>query len=427
MTKNDDAWKKLFDEYNILKEIETNGRYEISASQIRKIREARLMVKFDYENQLPQIFSKNNLAILPISRGQYVISNFKAYHKLDSKSRDIDNEVTFPDFVQSIDFSNITSETQALNCAYISGIINDFLEDDVICPTVEGRMSSGNFDFDISNKSESKNINIAINNSQIEIDGAFEGLDFLALFEAKIEYPENFLVRQLYYPFRTWQEKLDKEVKPIFLVYSNGIFSLYEYVFDNNFHYNSLKLKKQMNYSIINGDIELEDLQSIARNVEIVKEPEIPFPQADKFERLISLCESLKKHKLTRDEITEKYSFDARQSNYYATAGIYLDLIDRTYVSGRTPCYSLSKKGIQIFNLPLKQRQLELAKCILEHKIFLDTFNLWLEKTENPSRNECVEIMKKNPIYKVDSDETYKRRSQTVLKWIEWVLDLKNI
>ena len=203
----------------------------------------------------------------------------------------------FPDFIQSINFNNITSEAQALNCAYITGIITDFLDDEKIYPTVEGRMGSGKFDFNILDKSRGK-INISIDNSQIEIDGAYEGLDFLALFEAKTEYPETFLVRQLYYPFRVWKNCIDKEVKTIFLVYSNGIFSLYEYAFSDESCYNSLKLIKQINYSIIDGEIEIDDIQSIANSIQIILEPKIPFPQADKFERLISLCESLKEKKI---------------------------------------------------------------------------------------------------------------------------------
>ena len=385
------------------------------------------MVKFDYENQLPKIFSKNKLAILPINRGKYVISKFKAYHKLGEKSKKIINEFPFPECIQSIDFNNITSETQALNCACITGIIADFLEDKKIYPTVEGRMSSGKFDFSILDTSELGTIDISIDNSQIEIDGAYEGLDFLALIEAKTEYPENFLVRQLYYPFRTWKNHVDKEIKTIFLVYSNGIFSLYEYAFSAESCYNSLKLIKKANYSIIDGDIELEDLESIANSIQIILEPNVPFPQADNFERLISLCESLKEKKLTKDEITEKYSFNRRQSGYYASAGMYLGLIDRNYINGRVPCYSLTKKGNEIFNLPLKQRQLELVKCILKHKVFLNIFKLWLKKIEKPSADDCMNIMKEIGIWHVDSEATLRRRARTVVRWLEWILELKNV
>lgn len=427
MTLNDEYWKEIFKKYDILKEIDEKGIYEISASEIKEFREPRLMVKFDYKNQLPEIFSENNLSILPITKGKYIISRFKAYHKLEKRENEI-RSFEFPEHIESLDFNNITSEAQAINCAYITGIIQDFLEEDEgIYPTVQGRMGSGEFNFNIVDTDTSNRINVNIKNSQIEIDGAYEGLNFLSLIEAKIEYPENFLVRQLYYPFRTWNNCIDKEVKTIFLIYSNGIFSLYEYSFEDEDCYNSLKLTKQESYSIIDGEIEMEDLESIVSSIEIISEPKIPFPQADSFERVISLCESLKEKKLNRNEITEKYSFDMRQSNYYASAGMYLGLIDKTQVNGRVPCYSLTKRGNKIFTLPLKQRQLELVKFILEHEVFLNTFKLWLKRGEVPSLEERLDIMKKSNLYHVTSDETYKRRSRTILRWLEWILDLKNV
>lgn len=424
MTKNDDAWEKIFEKYDILNKIKNTGKYEISAAELNEFRPARLMAKFDYKNQLPQIFFDNQLAILPVTRGNYIISNFKAYHDLEKKSGDLIN-IEFPDYIESLDFNNITSEAHALNCAYITGIINDFLEDEEVYPTVEGRMGSGKFDFSILDTITSERINISIENSQIEIDGAFEGVNYLSLIEAKTEYPENFLVRQLYYPFRTWKDCVEKEVKTIFLVYSNGIFSLYEYVFHDEFCYNSIKLNKQKHYSIIDGEIEMEDIIELAESIELTSEPEIPFPQADTFERVISLCELLKEKKLTKDEITEKYSFNSRQSNYYASAGMYLGLIEK-HMKNNVPCYFLTKKGKELFNLSLKKRQLELVKCILEHEVFLKIFKLWL-KGEKPSTKDRVDIMKEVGIYNVKSEKTLKRRSRTILSWLTWILELKNV
>ena len=49
--------------------------------------------------------------------------------------------------------------------------------------------------------------NIEVHNSQIEIDAGYEGLQKLALIEAKRDLSIDFLVRQLYYPFRTWKDR----------------------------------------------------------------------------------------------------------------------------------------------------------------------------------------------------------------------------
>lgn len=84
--KNDHAWEKLFSKYDILNQIDMHEKFIISANQIKEFREPRLMAKFDHNINLPQIFSENRLAILPISRGDYVISNFEVYKKFESIS-----------------------------------------------------------------------------------------------------------------------------------------------------------------------------------------------------------------------------------------------------------------------------------------------------------------------------------------------------
>ena len=66
-TLNNSAWEKLFTKYEILKRIEIDGAFHISAGQIKKFREPRLMVKFDHTVNLPRIFAKNDLAILPLT------------------------------------------------------------------------------------------------------------------------------------------------------------------------------------------------------------------------------------------------------------------------------------------------------------------------------------------------------------------------
>src|SRR5690625_6647851 len=84
-TKNDMAWKKLFEKYDILKEIEKNNVFHISSSQINEFREARLMTKFDNSDNLPKIFKENSLAILPDSRGTYIIRSEEHTSELQSR------------------------------------------------------------------------------------------------------------------------------------------------------------------------------------------------------------------------------------------------------------------------------------------------------------------------------------------------------
>ena len=203
MGLNDTAWEILFDKYHILTEVAQNGQFIISANQIKEFREPRLMTKFDHRINLPNIFAANNLSILPVTRGDYVISSFSAYKEFDDLSQDV-QRVFVPAHIQSLMPQFLTSEAIALNCANACGILNDFLEDDELVPTVSGRMSSGSFSFGIETALGMKVI--AVSNSQIEIDAAYEGIHYLSLFEAKLDLSDDFLIRQLYYPFRIWSE-----------------------------------------------------------------------------------------------------------------------------------------------------------------------------------------------------------------------------
>ena len=194
MGVNDTAWQILFDKYDILGNIERNGQFIISSNQIKEFREPRLMTKFDHKINLPTIFADNRLAILPISRGDYVISSFSAYIEFEPPVNDV-QRVSIPAHIQSLMPQFLVSEAIALNCANACGILSDFLEDEALVPTVSGRMSSGNFGFDIETDSGVKRIDVA--NSQIEIDAAYEGINCLSLFEAKRDLSDDFLVRQL--------------------------------------------------------------------------------------------------------------------------------------------------------------------------------------------------------------------------------------
>ncbi|MBD5129064.1 MAG: transcriptional regulator [Ruminococcaceae bacterium] len=420
-SRNNTAWQLLFEKYDILHHIEQDGSFQISATQIKEFREPRLMAKFDHTINLPKLFVQNKLSILPVTRGDYIISHFDAYHKFESISSDI-IRVSLPYYIQSLNVDSITSEAVALNCAYVSGIMADFLEDEQLVPTVSGRMGSGIFDFEIKDTEHNSNIVVKVHNSQIEIDAGYEGLQKLALIEAKRDLSDDFLVRQLYYPFRTWTERVNKAVKPIFLVYSNGIFHLYEYQFANPMEYSSIMLVKQKNYTVEEDmTITTEEISQLLDTVQIVKEPDIAFPQADSFNRVINLCELLLGHPMTREEITINYAFNVRQTNYYTDAARYLGLIDKQRNNDIT--FTLTSKGRDILRLSYKQRQLAFCEAVLSHKVFADSLRLWFKQGEI-NNQDIVATMKQNYLYNVESESTYIRRASTIKGWLEWIVGL---
>lgn len=427
------AWELLFEKYNILERVDDHGFFEIDAKQIKEIKEPRLMAKFDHSVNLPEIFSKNHLAILPITRGRYVIGNFQAYQNL--KQINADSPIkrrTLPDYIESLDLSAITSEAIALNCAYASGIIADFLNENELNPTVAGRLGSGAFDFFIKLNKCRKfypflDKRICVNKSQIEIDAGYEGLHSLALVEAKLDISEDFLIRQIYYPYRVWKKRIQKPVRSIFFIYSNGIYNLYEYEFTNLKNYNSLIQIRHSRYAIEDTKIRMADIEKILQETVVLDDKSwIPFPQADKFERVINLCELLVTKELSCREITEHYAFDKRQTDYYANSARYLGLIDKKEKENNT-YYLLTKDGRRILGLSYQDRQLEFCKLILQHRIFNSVLKEYIKNKNIPVQKiKIIEIMREANLYPSYSDETISRRSSTVRKWIEWILDLVN-
>lgn len=420
MGLNDSAWESLFDKYNILDAVRNQGEFVISASQIKEFREPRLMTKFDHKVNLPSIFARNNLAILPVTRGDYVISSFSAYKDFESPSDEV-QRISIPAHIQSLMPQFLVSEAIALNCANACGILSDFLEDDELVSTVSGRMSSGEFVFNIDTAFGTKSI--AVNNSQIEIDAAYEGIQYLSLFEAKRDLSDDFLVRQLYYPYRVWSNRVTKPVKPVFLIFSNGVFNLYQYQFSDPQSYNSLQLVKQKNY-VIATEICLADIENLLRNVVEIQEPVISFPQANSMTRIINLIELLYEKPMTKQDITSEYAFDERQTNYYTDAGRYLGLIDKGHDDDRNILFQLSPQGRYIMGLEYKARQLAIVSQILSHKVFRETLKLHLQCGEMPDAQTIVQIMKGASLYNVKADSTYFRRSSTIVGWVNWILSI---
>lgn len=424
-TTNKEAWKLLFEKYNILEEINKNGFFKITAKEINEYREARLMTKFDNSANLPDIFKDNDLAILPITSNSYMIAKFQPYMKFEKTEDEEIEKINFPSHIQSLDYNNITSEALAINCAYITQILEHFLDEEDLFPTISGKMGSGNFEFKINKKeNEEEFIKVSVQNSRIEIDGGFEGVNSLALIEAKNVISDDFMVRQLYYPYRLWKSKINKPVRTIYMVYSNGIFNVYEYKFENDEDYSSIKFVKSKRYSIEDTEIDFSDIEEIYNDVKkFDEEPKIAFPQADSFERVINLCELLLEEPRTKNEITENYAFDSRQTNYYTDAGRYLGLIKK-YKDNKKIVFELTETGRKILNLRYKQRQLEFVKLILNHKAFYDYLRVYFEHSEQPTTLDTIEIMKQCNLYNIKKESTYKRRSSTIRGWIEWILEI---
>jgi hypothetical protein len=429
-SKNDIAWEKLFEQHGILRKIDRVGVCEISSDEINKVREARLATNFSHRIQLPKIFQDNQLTIQPNTRGTYLIGRFESYQKLfDDPSVPIE-AADFRSDIETIDPTNLYSESSVLLCAYHTGIISHLLDQEVSL-TVFGRMSAGRFGYSISNKQTGNRHQILVEGAQLEIDSAFEGRNVFAIFEAKNQKVDDFLVRQLYYPYRLWKNRTSKQVIPVFMYYSNAnsVFSFFVFRFNDEGHYNSIELVKQRKYQIVASDIDLAAIYAALKRVRVKPEPHnVPFPQANTFDKqIIDLLSQLygARASLSQDFITTNYAFDRRQTQYYTQAAHYLGLVERHYSREEGVTYSLTERGTRIMAQHPQVRNLALVECILEHKVFNQTLRLYFEQGARPTIEQVVAIMRDARLR--ISGTTPRRRAQTVLAWVDWIMQLTRI
>lgn len=366
-SKNDVAWDALFANHHILDHIDAEGVYQISAATINELREARLMTKFDHRIQLPSIFKQQELTIQPNTRGTYLIGRFASYLDLPAGDEIEIEEVPFPLEIETINPQDLYSESSALLCAYNAGIIDRLLQE-AVSLTVLGRMSTGRFEYFINETRTGQPFEISVHNSQCEIDCGFEGPNVFAIVEAKNETVNDFLVRQLYYPYRLWAGKTRKEVIPVFLSYSNDVFSFYVFRFGTQANYNSIELVGQRRYQIGTREIELQDLVIAIEQLRVLPEPAgVPFPQADSFNRVVDLLSQLHAAgAMSQEDITTNHAFDRRQTQYYTNAGRYLGLIENRRTREEGVTYLLTARGVAIMARRPAERNLALAETILE-------------------------------------------------------------
>ena len=423
--KMETAWNEIFAKYGIAERVAEDGSFAITASQIKEFREPRLMAKFDHRHDLPKVFSANGLGILPVTRGTYSIGPYDLFAKLKPPEEAVPTSlIPFPDAIESISADGITSETVALNCAFDAGVLARFLGEERLLPTVAGRAGARPFDFRIRSCDRKRVSTLSVNGAQIEVDGAYESRNSLSLFEAKMHFDRDFIVRQLYYPFRHFSASgVTKPIRTIYLVYSSGMFDLSEYGFEDPFDYSSVKLLRSERYRLDSAGFSRGQLFALLAESSVSPEPpDIPFPQANSFERVVNLCERLAAGPLSKSAIAACYGFDERQSDYYLNAAIYLGLARRDAL-GRGSAV-LSSDGAEMLRLPFRKRARFLAERLLRHEIFRRILRMVMTRGAVPETAEIEPILREtNPRLGAPGKDTFGRRASTVRNWIKWLLE----
>lgn len=192
MAKTSELWEKIFTAKNY--DLTTDLHF-ITADEIKQISlaEPRIMAKMDSSSDLPDVFKINGYFLLPVKNGEYAIVRGNGFHQLEAKGTLINHE-------SRINFNLTTagrgsSEMQYLDYSFNSGALENILGISPLYQSIRGREYSKQFRF-VVNKTE-----LNVGSVQLEVDSGLEGEDTIVLIEAKVKTPEDFIIRQLFYPY----------------------------------------------------------------------------------------------------------------------------------------------------------------------------------------------------------------------------------
>lgn len=250
---NSVPWKVIFDKYQIHKHNFTKSPFTISAEQIKTAtahfkqtneKEVRILCKQDCREDRPDVFIENELFLLPIKNGTYVIVKGEGYVDIPTipdATKIYKSKLTF-----TLDTSKVgNSEMQHLDFAYATSLIRSFLNDDTLVLTIRGRKYTPQFSFNVDKQ------RIDVKSVQTEVDAGYEGSNQIALIEAKNSKTNNVIIRQLFYPFRQWSHYSKKKVITLFFEKRLNYYSLWQFEFLDKNNYNSIQLHKSYKVQIV--------------------------------------------------------------------------------------------------------------------------------------------------------------------------------
>jgi hypothetical protein len=249
---NHKPWRSIFDAYNIEEHDFSTSPFIITSGQIKRAtshfkitaeKEVRLLCKHDSREDRPNVFVEKGLFMLPVKNGTYAILKGEGYvdiPEITTPAQIYTSKLTF-----DLETSRVgNSEMQHLDFAYASSLIRTFAEDSSLVMTIRGRKFTPAFDFNVGTQL------LSTKGVQTEVDAGYEGREQLALIEAKNSSSKNTIIRQLYYPFRQWQQYTKKKVNILFFEKRRLEYLLWEFTFKDVMDYNSIELVRSAKFII---------------------------------------------------------------------------------------------------------------------------------------------------------------------------------
>ena len=353
MVGRNDSWLNIFNKYNLLAQVNRDSYVDISADQIKAVdgKEPRIMAKVDCREMLPPVMRDNKLSILAIRNGLYRIARTDPFIDIEENVTTKIIEILPPAHRLCIDPFDITRESAILDLSAIAGILTQLFGEagDLV---IRGRLY-GDINFSLGN------INYQVEGVQIEVDGGYETNDSINLIEAKNSYRSNISIRQLLYPHLHWQAliKGKKHVNSFILYHQGELLRYIPYVYDKDKGYVDHSNEKVFRFRRRTKDF---SLYTISAN-SIPVSASIPFPQADKFEKIDYIIMNLAEQgSLSKAQIKTLFNMVSRQIDYYTNVLRWMGLAELS----DDGIVNLTARGERISKLSFHNRLKSMAQII---------------------------------------------------------------
>jgi hypothetical protein len=404
MSRKQDKWADVVREKGIDLHRALNF---VTAREVKRItrEEPRLMASITNEKDLPEVFRQNGVFVLPISSDTYVLVHGKGYHELEPVTGEPERfESRLPFELTMLSYG--TGEQRYLLHAYHSGLLGHFGKVPEIYPAALGKMRTGDFRFRVDGSPE-----IDVQSAGMEIDMGFEGRKDILLFEGKARQRDNFLIRQLYYPFRVASGFSQKTVRTFFFVANpkDRTYTIWEYAWEDPLDYEQIRLRNKGRYVVVEIPPPIEDFATIEPDaaLDIV-------PQADDFQKVAELPLLVAEGIHTAQEWARRYHISPRQGSYYREAAEALGLVameDGNFV--------LTDEGRRYVRMDVQDRSDFLVRRILRVPIMNKVFELVRRSpARGTDKNAIAEMIKRTSHL---SGTTPPRRASTVLSYFRWM------
>lgn len=140
----------------------------------------------------------------------------------------------------------------------------------------------------------------------------------------------------------------------------------------------------------------------------------IPFPQANNLELLLDIILDINEKGVTKFDISKRYELNIRQGAYYLDALLYIGLIEKVNIK-----YFLNSAGFK-----LQKKVICFSKHLLCEELLKNPFlsNTYINTHMIDDKKKKLEIISNciQQDFQLNGT-TVKRRSSTILNWLDWI------